>query len=69
MHESMKNKIDILFEKKYVSDWEIQSDDVISHGRMVGKGAYGTVYKAKMRLHGKMKFEELLRSMTHGIHH
>lgn len=38
--------------KKYVSEWEIRPEDVLSHGRMVGRGTYGTVYKAEVRLHG-----------------
>ncbi len=43
------------FKKKYVSEWEIRSDDLLSHGRMVGRGTYGTVYKAEVRLHGKKR--------------
>lgn len=41
--------------QKYVSEWEIRPDDLINHGRMVGRGTYGTVYKAEVRLHGKIE--------------
>jgi hypothetical protein len=43
------------FKKKYVSEWEIRPDDLLNHGRMVGRGTYGTVYKAEVRLHGKKR--------------
>lgn len=47
-----KNIFEFYFLKKYVSEWEIKSEDLLSHGRMVGRGTYGTVYKAEVRLHG-----------------
>ncbi len=46
-------KIKLVVEKKYASEWEIRPEDLLSHGRMVGRGTYGTVYKAEVRLHGK----------------
>ncbi len=53
--ESRKtNKYCFFFKKKYVSEWEIRPDDLLNHGRMVGRGTYGTVYKAEVRLHGKI---------------
>jgi hypothetical protein len=39
------------------SEWEIRPDDLLNHGRMVGRGTYGTVYKAEVRLHGKINEE------------
>ncbi len=39
------------------SEWEIRPDDLLNHGRMVGRGTYGTVYKAEVRLHGKTNNE------------
>jgi hypothetical protein len=41
--------------KKHVSEWEIRPEDLHSRGRMVGRGTYGTVYKAEVRLHGMSK--------------
>lgn len=38
--------------KKHTSEWEIRPEDLLSRGRMVGRGTYGTVYKAEVRLHG-----------------
>ena len=40
-----------------MSEWEIRSEDLLSRGRMVGRGTYGTVYKAEVRLHGKIPSE------------
>jgi len=48
-------RIVLFFKKKYVSEWEIRPDDLLNHGRMVGRGTYGTVYKAEVRLHGMNK--------------
>ncbi len=42
-------------EKKHISEWEIPGEDLLNHGRMVGRGTYGTVYKAEVRLHGMNK--------------
>ncbi|CAF3413177.1 unnamed protein product [Rotaria sp. Silwood1] len=44
---------------KYVSEWEIRPEDLLNHGRMVGRGTYGTVYKAELRLHGQVALKEL----------
>ncbi|CAF1023873.1 unnamed protein product [Adineta ricciae] len=44
---------------KYVSEWKIRPEDLLDHGRMVGKGTYGTVYKAQVRLHGDVALKEL----------
>ncbi|CAF0831265.1 unnamed protein product [Adineta steineri] len=44
---------------KYVSEWKIRAEDLLDHGRMVGKGTYGTVYKAQVRLHGCVALKEL----------
>jgi hypothetical protein len=41
--------------KKHTSEWEIRSEDLLNRGRMVGRGTYGTVYKAEVRLHGMNK--------------
>ncbi|CAF1168891.1 unnamed protein product [Rotaria sordida] len=45
--------------QKYVSEWEIRPEDLLNHGRMVGRGTYGTVYKAELRLHGHVALKEL----------
>jgi hypothetical protein len=37
------------------SEWEIPPEDLLYHGRMVGRGTYGTVYKARFKFHGKKK--------------
>jgi len=52
-----KNKLNLIFffKKKYVSEWEIRPEDLLNRGRMVGRGTYGTVYKAEVRLHGMKK--------------
>lgn len=48
-----KNKFKFFFNiQKYVSEWEIRPEDLLNRGRMVGRGTYGTVYKAEVRLHG-----------------
>ncbi|CAF0793864.1 unnamed protein product [Didymodactylos carnosus] len=44
---------------KSISEWEIRPDDVLNRGRMVGRGTYGTVYKAEVRLHGHVALKEL----------
>ncbi|CAF2410110.1 unnamed protein product [Rotaria sp. Silwood2] len=44
---------------KSVSEWEIRPEDLLNHGRMVGRGTYGTVYKAELRLHGHVALKEL----------
>ncbi|CAF1923045.1 unnamed protein product [Rotaria magnacalcarata] len=44
---------------KYISEWEIRPEDILKHGRMVGRGTYGTVYKAEVRLHGTVALKEL----------
>ncbi|CAF4745897.1 unnamed protein product, partial [Rotaria socialis] len=44
---------------KYISEWEIRPEDILKHGRMVGRGTYGTVYKAEVRLHGNVALKEL----------
>ncbi|UJR20939.1 hypothetical protein I4U23_024048 [Adineta vaga] len=44
---------------KYVSEWQIRPEDLLDHGRMVGRGTYGTVYKAQVRLHGYVALKEL----------
>ena len=50
-----RRKISWILFKKYVSEWEIRPEDLHSRGRMVGRGTYGTVYKAEVRLHGMPK--------------
>jgi hypothetical protein len=44
--------LNFIFFKKKLSEWEIRPEDLFNRGRMVGRGTYGTVYKADVRLHG-----------------
>jgi hypothetical protein len=45
--------------QKHISEWEIRPEDLLNRGRMVGRGTYGTVYKAEVRLHGLVALKEL----------
>ncbi|CAF1163004.1 unnamed protein product [Rotaria sp. Silwood1] len=56
---SIDGVIDIKKPHKHVSEWEIRSEDLLNRGRMVGRGTYGTVYKAEVRLHGLIALKEL----------
>ncbi|CAF1206626.1 unnamed protein product [Adineta ricciae] len=42
-----------------LSEWEIRPEDLLNRGRMVGRGTYGSVYKAEVRLHGLVALKEL----------
>ncbi|UJR28585.1 hypothetical protein I4U23_009818 [Adineta vaga] len=42
-----------------LSEWEIRPEDLFNRGRMVGRGTYGSVYKAEFRLHGLVALKEL----------
>ncbi|CAF2495659.1 unnamed protein product [Rotaria sp. Silwood2] len=56
---SSDSVIDIKKPHKHVSEWEIRAEDLLSRGRMVGRGTYGTVYRAEVRLHGLIALKEL----------
>ncbi|CAF0734381.1 unnamed protein product [Rotaria sordida] len=56
---SSDSVIDIKKPHKHISEWEIRAEDLLNRGRMVGRGTYGTVYKAEVRLHGLIALKEL----------
>ncbi|CAM2697881.1 unnamed protein product [Rotaria socialis] len=56
---SSDGNIDTKKPHKHISDWEIRAEDLLSRGRMVGRGTYGSVYKAEVRLHGLVALKEL----------
>ncbi|CAF0738923.1 unnamed protein product [Rotaria sordida] len=56
---SSDSVIDIKKPHKHISEWEIRPEDLLNRGRMVGRGTYGTVYKAEVRLHGLIALKEL----------
>ncbi|CAF0750446.1 unnamed protein product [Rotaria sordida] len=56
---SSDSVIDIKKPHKHVSEWEIRAEDLLNRGRMVGRGTYGTVYKAEVRLNGLIALKEL----------
>ncbi|CAF1449265.1 unnamed protein product [Adineta steineri] len=56
---SSEGTIDVKKSAYKLSEWEIRPEDLLSRGRMVGRGTYGTVYKAEVRLHGSVALKEL----------